>query len=639
MKKSILLGGLLAAALFANAQQRLVLFEEFSGENCGPCAAANPAFNTLLNAGTNPTKIMLIKYQSPIPSGGPIYAQNTVDVQNRSSYYSVPFAPYGRMDGQTSPWSTTGNIGHISDLDQTEITTASAITSPFNITVTNTVTGSTISSTINVSAVAAYTGVGVKLRAALVEDLSFATAPGSNGETEFHHVVRKMYPSADGQAIPDTWTSGQTGTYTFSGQIPAYVDRAHAQFVVVWIQNDADKKVAQAAKSINLPLPAVDVASTGITVPTLSGHLNCGVTPIAPKVTIKNTGTSTLTSAQIFCKAGTGAWSMQQWTGSLASGASTDVTITNPIPGAVGVVTVQDSVAMPNATVDINSLNNNSNTSITVLANSGGQALPLSTDFETNAANWLPYFEGNSAPIFLTTQTGKGYNGSNNMLVFPCYNIPENASGYNIFPFTTIPTGAKALEFYLAYAPFTGTGGGSGNDKLEVVYSTNCGQSWTSVWSQAGSALATTAGINQGYIPSSNSQWAKRSVDVTTIPANAQIAFKGTSGYGNNYFIDNVNLRTGTVTGIEELVHGSAASLYPNPATDQVNVELNMVATAKVSFQIVNMLGQEIGQHIEKNLTAGKTNTTISTSALAPGVYFMNIITDKGNLQQKFVKK
>jgi hypothetical protein len=634
MKKTFLLGSLLAAALFANAQQRLVLYEEFSGENCAPCAATNPGLWTLLTTGTNPNKVMLIKYQSPIPSAGPIYYQNTTDVQNRMTYYTVPFAPYARMDGAVSPGA---NGGHPADLTQAHLDAATAIAAPFNITVNNTVTGTTINSTINVAAVAAYAGTGVKLRAALVETLIYTSPPGTNGETEFHHVVRKMYPSADGQAIPDTWTNGQTATYNFSGTIPTYVDRTHELFVVVWIQNDADKKVAQAAKSTNLPLPVSDVASTAVTVPGMTGQLNCGVSNIAPKVTIKNTGTSSLTSAQIYYRAGTGAWSMQPWTGALAANATTDVTITTPIPGAVGYIALQDSVAMPNGTADINPANNLSNVGLSVVANTAGQTLPVSTDFESNTANWVPYAAAGNYPLPVTTVTGKGYNGSNNCLVYPCYSLEAGQVGFNVIPFTNIPAGAKALDFYVAHAIYTGTGGG--DDKLEVVYSTNCGQAWTSLWSQAGSTLATAPGTTASFVPSGNSQWAMRSVDMTAVPANAQVAFRATSQFGNNIFVDNVNFRTGSATGIEEFVSGGAASIYPNPVADQMTVSLNMVKAAKVSFQLVNMLGQQVGQNLVKDLTTGQTNTTISTNGLTPGIYFLNIVTEKGNLQQKFVKK
>src|SRR5690606_4276773 len=78
---------LTAAAV--NAQSRMALYEEFTGENCGPCATYNPNFEALLLSSGNAGKIILIKYQSPIPSAGPIYNQYKTVTNNRISYYGI----------------------------------------------------------------------------------------------------------------------------------------------------------------------------------------------------------------------------------------------------------------------------------------------------------------------------------------------------------------------------------------------------------------------------------------------------------------------------------------------------------------------------------------------------------------------
>jgi hypothetical protein len=644
MKKTLLLGGLLAATLFANAQQRLVLYEEFSGENCGPCAAVNPGLWTLLTAGTNPNKIMLIKYQTPIPSGGPIYAQNTTDVGARQNYYNVPFAPYARMDGAISPGSASPNEGHPGGLTQPLIDAATAIAAPFNITVTNTVTGTTLNSTINVTAVAGYTGSGVKLRAALVETLLFTAPPGTNGETDFHHVVRKMYPSADGQTIPNTWTNGQTGTYTFSGTIPSYVDRTHELFVVVWIQNDADKKVAQTAKSTNLPAVPLDAGIVSATPSKV-----CGSSTVDHKIKIKNTGTTTITQATLFYKIGSGAYqAAPNWSGSLPAGqTSADITIgALNLPGGGGTIT--DSIGTLNAAIDNNPANNAFKSNALALAT--GAALPQSTGFEgagiptgyivlDKNGNYVPTPVFNAETWFTHTEAGiKGQANSAYTCIAPCPNMEVGKTSVITFPYTSAPAGTKAVDFYYSYAQ-RGTVTG---DKLELVYSTDCGQNWISVWNKTNADLAggnPPTAANALFLPTAESNWKYASIDVSAINGNALVGFRATSGGGNLIFIDNIKFRTGTTTAIEELVSGGNVNLYPNPVTEQVTVELNMVKSAKVSFQVVNMLGQQVGQDLVKDLNAGQTRTTLSTNDLAPGVYFLNIVTDKGNLQQKFVKK
>jgi hypothetical protein len=67
MKKNLLTLGLVIAGITSVAQTpRLSLFEEFTGENCPPCAATNPGLNA--NIAANSTKVVAIKWQVPIPS-------------------------------------------------------------------------------------------------------------------------------------------------------------------------------------------------------------------------------------------------------------------------------------------------------------------------------------------------------------------------------------------------------------------------------------------------------------------------------------------------------------------------------------------------------------------------------------------
>ncbi len=249
MKKLTFLLTLLMSVTLADAQQRLVLYEEFSGENCGPCAQANPGLWSLMNTGSNPDKILLLKYQVPIPSAGPIFKQNPQDANLRMSYYVAGGffdAPNGIMDGIGAP-------EHPNKLTQTAIDAEAAIPSPFHIDLKSQFSSDkdSIYVTVNITAVSNYEPASgqIKLRAALVETLHFTTPPGTNGETDFHNVVRKLYPNPFGLAIGNSWASGKKQTFTIAGPVPTYVDINNQIFVAVWIQNETDKLVAQAART------------------------------------------------------------------------------------------------------------------------------------------------------------------------------------------------------------------------------------------------------------------------------------------------------------------------------------------------------------------------------------------------------
>lgn len=658
MKKTLLLGGILAAALYANAQQRLVLYEEFSGENCGPCASVNPSFWAFMTNTANQNKSILLKYQVNIPQNPvrPLYDQNPTEADARLSYYGVNSAPNGRLDGRVHhngvldpngqnvagwPGAFTWTSG------QDTMNAEMALASPFNITVTPTVTGNTLTATVSVTAVSAFTGTTMKLRAALVEGLHFTTPPGNNGEVDFHNVMRKMYPDANGQTFPGTWTNGQTQTFTVTGTIPQYVDRvAEKLFLLVWVQDDANKRIAQAAKSANLPAPALDAKITFVT--PANGTLFCGAANPQNKVSLKNTGTTAMTSAEIYYKVGTGAYTMFNWTGpSLAPGASVDVVLGNVAVN--GSVTIVDSVGKINGQAEINPMNSVIKSS--VVGTAAPAALPLASSFENGfAPGWLSLNDqgkvvANPAPSGGPWATGTqpppanpsvtAYDGVY-FAVAANMSMDAGTKATLVLPYANMPAGAKALDFYYAYAMR-----GTISDKLEVVTSTDCGATWQSVWSKTGTDLATapaTPATNY-FLPSAKNQYRGVSVDLSSLSGNAIVGFRSTSSEGNYMWLDKVNMRTGAVTGLEELVTGGSFSLYPNPVTDKLNIELNMVKAANVTFSIVNIVGQQVGQPLVKNLGQGTAKTTIATNSLTPGIYFLNIATDKGSMQQKFIKE
>jgi hypothetical protein len=640
MRKLVLttaLAALSSAALYAQTP-RLALYEEFSGENCGPCAASNPAFWSLLSGGTNPSKVLLIKYQSPIPSAGPIYNAYTTVTRARLTYYSVPFAPYGRLDGTGLGTGTAalGSDGHIANLLQSDIDADAAVAPPFAITASHqwTANADSLRATVNLSALRAYApaGANLKLRIALIEHLSYASAPGTNGETEFHNVVREMYPDAAGTQLANSWTLGQTQTITLKGRVPGYVDKAPAgeTRIVVWVQNDTDKSIPQAAASTYTLLP-VDVASNALVLPST---LACatGNTTVAPAVVLKNTGAAPITSARIYYKLDAGTWQTYNWTGSLASLATTSVTLPT-LTVRPGTHSIADSVALPNNTVDVNKGNNKTSTSLFVY-NTAGAALPLAADFENTGslpANWLLFdanTNGRNWTVYRHPTASVGHGASTYMLYYNNYDFLSGETNYAILPAAILPTtGTRTLSFYQAHAQYQTL-----NDRLDVVYSTDCGTTWTSIWNLSGAALATANPTTSRYIPT-QSQWVNRTVDVTAVPVGAMLAFRATSDYGNSLYIDDVTLSAAGVTAVSNVVAANATTLSPNPATNQAVLSFDLLKNTTVSVEVVDALGRIVATPtVGTSLNARTQRVAINTANLAVGLYSVVIRTGEGSL-------
>lgn len=80
-------------------------------------------------------------------------------------------------------------------------------------------------------------------------------------------------------------------------------------------------------------------------------------------------------------------------------------------------------------------------------------------------------------------------------------------------------------------------------------------------------------------------------------------------------------------TDVKQLVSVTDAKLYPNPAKDQTNLSFNLEKAAQVNINVVNVLGLSVWSNTE-SISSGNHTVSIPTSALASGVYNVNITTE-----------
>lgn len=633
MKKLLLMGGFAFMTLGLTAQERLVLFEEFTGENCGPCAANNPGLMQKVN---NNDDVLIIKYQSPIPSGGPIYQQNTVDIQARMSYYSVPFAPYGRIDGEiVGSGQSAGNVS---------LTTPQMLTDAANVPTTidveivnyNRVLGSTsVDFEVKVTSTVAQSFSNAVVHVALLENLFFDTPPGTNGETEFYNVIRKMYPNASGQAMQSSFTANESQTFTITAELPSFVDPNSTDIrFVAFAQTNDDKKVLNAAvtRTVEKDLYSLDLSSPFL------GSLLCGVeSDVMPSSKFKNVGSETVTSADIYYRTTDGTttsnWVSGQWTGTLEPGKSTTFDFTGGLEGMIGRFAIQDSIGMINGVATENDIMKSSSNILVSLKTDAEDLFPYATTLEVAADREAIISSGinGGMPFNIYTGNGIGYDQSSYFLAYLNFSLAPGSQGVAVLPYMEIPTGEKALDFYVAYAQYSNE-----NDKLEVVYSTDCGSTWTSIWSKQGQELATTSPKNSQFIPNSNNHYRKEEVDITDVPDGAYIGFKATSDYGNNLFVDNINLRTGGVS-TKELMNDTKLMVFPNPTNADINLKIESDLTGKASVVIHDVLGRQVHES-NVDLNGSSQIVNLAVSHLSAGIYAVQLITEKGTQQLKFTK-
>ena len=109
------------------------------------------------------------------------------------------------------------------------------------------------------------------------------------------------------------------------------------------------------------------------------------------------------------------------------------------------------------------------------------------------------------------------------------------------------------------------------------------------------------------------------------------IAFKHNSHDDNILYLDDI-LVTGTMPNAIEELPDFAVSVYPNPCTDFVNVNIDINKYHNANVQLMNNSGQMI--YTSPLVTQ---NHKINLQNMASGVYYVKILCDEGNIVKKLI--
>jgi hypothetical protein len=630
MKK--LLYSLLALSAFttAQAQQRLVLVEECTQASCGPCAAQNPALNNTLN--TQSAKAISIKYQTSWPGVDPMNAHNAAQVQTRVTYYGVTGVPSTRLDGNVFSGPPSG-------VTATNIGARYNVAAPFNIVVTHSLDATFNVITVNatITKLAAVTGTDLRAHLVVVEkEINFATAPGSNGEKDFYSIMKRMLPTDQGTNILATMAVGDEVTLTQSWTLANIYDKNQLA-VVAFIQDNTSKEVHQTAYSA--PQPVVpDVKMNSLA--TVSGEALTCANNADLTVNIKNNGPSPLTSCTISALVG-GVTTDFPWTGNLTTGQSVDVPVSVPLT-AFGGINVQMSLTNAN-TGDGNTTNNAAST-LVIHPDVATTTMPIQgfTSAVFPPAGWAADGKNNDAYNWKRSTTGT--TGSAGSATLNWYNISSTNEDDLVLPnlsFADFAVGTPTkLSFSVAHAPYAGTSGGAvgADDALNVLVSTNCGASWTPVYGKSSAlGLGTAPTLSTTFTPTAT-QWRSDSVDLSNFngQSNILIKFNGVSDYGNNVYLDRINVNN-IVVATENFTLNNAVNVFPNLTTGNIGVNIALDKPQAVQVEITNALGQRLFAQNLGVIVGG--NYPFDLTNYPAGNYFVRISAEGSTAVKKVAKQ
>ena len=93
---------------------------------------------------------------------------------------------------------------------------------------------------------------------------------------------------------------------------------------------------------------------------------------------------------------------------------------------------------------------------------------------------------------------------------------------------------------------------------------------------------------------------------------------------------------TGSV-GIQEYEGAFAMGVYPNPANDVLNVNYNLKEESNLTMNILSVDGALVRTEDRGNAASGNGTFQVNTSDLAPGIYFVQLMTGTGSTTKKIV--
>ena len=210
---------------FMKSIDRTPMIEHFSSSTCTPCVAVDNDMMTLTN--TNKGKYTYVKYPWNYPGVGDKYY--IADCGVRGAYYEVSGVPTIVFDG-----TTTTKQPKQSNFDERYNTTSYVdIIGAFDV------NGNTVNVTADIISYIDMPNVRVF---ATVNEKTTTGNVGSNGMTEFHHILMNMLSGVEG--IYANFEAGKYQRYEFTlDMTTTNMEEINDLEVAVWVQNYESKEV------------------------------------------------------------------------------------------------------------------------------------------------------------------------------------------------------------------------------------------------------------------------------------------------------------------------------------------------------------------------------------------------------------
>lgn len=235
----------------------------------------------------------------------------------------------------------------------------------------------------------------------------------------------------------------------------------------------------------------------------------------------------------------------------------------------------------------------------------------LNEDFESGFPdpNWEFFNADNGQTWELSTAAG-GFGNSTNSMIIRGYDYWPGGDEDDI----RVSIDMSALEnaeliFDVAYARYAV----NYSDSLEILVSTDCGANFNSHYYKGGSDLATAPDNDQFFVPAAG-EWRTDTVDLSAYYGfnDVMIAFRSHTGWGNNVYVDNINLSGLDHTGLVVL-ESNGINVFPSLLESGNLIHVRSELNEELEFSLLTSNGKLVMQEFfngsadlePKNLACG----------------------------------
>lgn len=462
-----------------------------------------------------------------------------------------------------------------------------------------------------------------------------------DGSYNHGHVFRGFLTGQWGESISAT-TKGSFYTKTFVYSIPDDIRSIPVEMnnlrVAAYVSQGNQEILTGVEKVVDLPANVkTDLETTVISSFDLADYCSHSYTP---KVKVTNKSDKSISDFEIKFKVNGNTLQTKKYSGTaLAKDQSTDITF-DPVTLPAGVNSASFSVPgniNGGTLLDVNSQNNMTSGPLSPLVGTNPiSGTSVKTTFE--GGQFANAYLANPSNVTARTLQKANVNGLTwdlgaygNSVYSLWFDVPtwgaDRTVNYYYDKMDLSSATNPGIVFHYSYANQV-----SGNNTTLTVYgSDDCGATWNPVWSKSGNALTTRSDAGQGYRYFVQAdEWQKVEIDANAYKGKSDVIFRweiaGGSAPGAGLYLDEIRFGDGTLS-VEETNTLAGVNVYPNPATDVANIELNLEKGSAATFEVVDLSGRTV-LTVNEDLNAGSNAVALDVSNLTKGVYYINISTE-----------